>query len=211
MPNTLFQAHAGSGKSQFLHHIAWLWANNDISLNSFHLLFLIRGGDIVDTLDNSIKDIIGEKNMQTYENLRSKMRILILLDAFDEIATKATNDVHFLANMIKRRQANITFVMSTRRHKTDEIMSGGHNEPIWKVVRCNGVRSESVELFFATQTNQESASRIRDGLKENNLHHNPLFILMAYQIYSTEKFHADINLDMYTLLSRFCDGQLNRL
>ncbi len=174
------------------------------------MVLLIRGGDIDDTLDNAIGEIIGVEHMPSFIKIKKKLRIVILFDAYDEISAKSSSDVHFL-KIIGRKETNITFVMSTRRHKTDQILSGGINAPMWQIVRCNGVNSESVKQFLASNSTEEHVENIYSALKENNLHHNPLFILMARQTFSMEPFKADVNLDMYTLLSKFCNGQLNKL
>ena len=95
------------------------------------------------------------------------MRILILLDAYDEITTKATSDVHFLTRMVKRKEANITFLMSTRRHKTDEIMSGGHSASFWQIIRSYGVSNESVRQFFEQKMDPEKSSKMYEGQETN--------------------------------------------
>jgi hypothetical protein len=170
------------------------------------LLFLFRGKDTCKNIEDAIKQVIGEENMKIYKKF--KMRIVILFDAFDEV-TKADIDI---LSFSERFDSNITFVISARSHKTADIVIGGENDHRWSVIRCLGIKTDNVSPMFTSFTRFDSvkAEKIRTALEVNKLHTSPLFILIAWEVFAETEFDATVNLDMYILMCRFYNVQLNR-
>jgi hypothetical protein len=161
------------------------------------------------TIEETIKTrIIGDKNADTYDECKSKMRIVILLDAYDEITIKPSD----FESIITRQETNITFVLSTRPHKLDEIVPDKEDAYVWSVIQCNGIRNEGVTQMFASiaTADKHKGDEICAALTRNNLNKNPLFILMSWQVFANEEFEPGTVLDMFTLMSRFYDVQLDK-
>jgi ankyrin repeat protein len=222
---TQFQAHAGCGKTNLLHHIASCWQTKNKLLRYIDLLLLVRCEDIRTNLTSQIEKIAGSnKNIKKYHKWEcdERKRIVILLDGYDEIAGNGTNDSKNLKEFIERPNKNIVFIMSTQRHKTDAI-AGGDNHINWTVVRCVGINEDSIIPFIHSRIccnengcnkNKNKVEQISAALKKNELDKIPLFILIACQVFEQlckENNNTTINLDMYDLMNGFYRRQLNKL
>jgi hypothetical protein len=184
-----------------LHYIASVWAEQkDDLLKKIDLLILIRREDACDTIEKSIEKIVRDHNIDEYKELKANKakRIVILVDGFDEMNTNITKE---LVTVTKRSECNVTFIISTRRHKTEEIVSRSDKE-LWNVIRCLGI-STATDLFATLKlTDGANIDKICSALKKNNLQHNPLFILIAWEVYSKRSSTND-DLDMFTLMNGF--------
>jgi hypothetical protein len=177
-------------------------------MNEIDLLLLIRREDARDTIENSVKKIIGDHNMDEYKKWKADKtkRIAILVDGFDEMNTTINNE---LLSLSDRKECNVMFLMSTRRHKTDEIVTLGEKRHLWNVIRCLGIQNTAQLFETLSSGNKEKIENIRIALEKNNLQHNPLFMLIAWEIYSKRTLSSE-NFDMYTLMDDFCGMQFNK-
>ena len=137
---------------------------------------------------NDIKHWIEDKNK----------RVLILLDGYDESNDNGwrivlhdfnqleLSDPSQLRTLINRTNANTVLVVSTRTHKTDELI--GNKEHLWSLVKCVGLKRDRVTPFIRSRLCKCGAGKcdcenvaklMHEQLNKNNLGHNPLFIILA--------------------------------
>jgi hypothetical protein len=209
------QAHAGRGKTQLLHQIAHLWAEQQ-ALHTIDLLLLLRREDInSDTFEHSIKHIIGEHNFTEYKQMKEDRdkRIVILVDGYDEMNERAATELRTFVNQ-PRECDNLVFVITTRRHKTDEIVSSGYNQQNWCVLCCHGLADNSVVAFFnylaCTEDDRHKVSAVQAQLERIHFEHIPLFILIAWELCAHKDVDINTTLDRYALMRDFCNLQLEK-
>ncbi len=169
--------------------------------STIDLLVFINGENIHSTIDKSIEKIIGN-NIRQFNTWSADVtkQIVIMLDGYDEIQnTSSTN----IAQFAKRPNKNIVFVMSTRRHKTDEILSGDQCH-LWTVFRCLGVQcGESLSKSYMHTTDDNERKQILHRLQKYDLHTSPVFIRMASKLYTEDKLGLSIKLSAYNLVSLY--------
>lgn len=180
-------------------------------MQSIDLLFLLKGEDIVNSIDDTIKAIIGADNVNIYDKWKKKMRIVILLDGYDEIWSNLTQNPHFL-DIRKRPEKNITFAVSARTDKIGEIVGGGRNAHKWNIIRCKGIQNDCVAQLFVSLNEADNHKRhkILNALQLQNLHQNPLFIFIALEVFAEKDYNSNIELSMYSLMTRLYDNQVDK-
>jgi hypothetical protein len=179
----------------------------------------IRCEDIDTNIKDEIRKILGnETNEEEYNQWLGTKRIVILLDGFDEISVNSINNYSNSSQIVQPKQINITFVISTQRHKTAAI-AGGNEHINWTVYRCNGIKEHNVVPFVHSRiccnesectTNEDKVKGICDSLKENNLNHIPLFISLASKLFRDDN-STPTDVYVYDMINRFCDEQLSKL
>ncbi len=156
-------------------------------------------------------------NMDEYNRLKVnvKNRIVIVFDGDDKIVENRI----FINFLEKFRRKNITYVLSTRRHRTGNIIKKDNHKD-WQIVRCLGMTAQCskrlIHKYLCVKgcermyNNDVMRETIYEALEKNNLHLIPQFILMACDVHIDPKTRSPTHLDMYTVTNAYCESQLNK-
>ena len=123
---TIVEGSPGIGKTTFCLKLAYDWANQSISKESFpefELVLLIKCRDIDGDLTEAITEQLFGNNMSKgareellrfLEDIENQERVLIILDGLDELAEKSK---HYVDDLLHRRRWAFCYVLTTTRQE----------------------------------------------------------------------------------------------
>ncbi len=206
--NVLIEADAGAGKSFLMLNLAAKWSRYANETFNFDMVLFLQLNRVLGNVEDAIYQLIGDEYKNDFNMYLQTKRVLLLLDGYDEY--KGSVDQFALQWPVniecqKKRKHNLVVVVTTRRHKTDEIVNQDCNT--WRVFRLCGLQSATVINVMHNQIcgsqcivneckRQLRIENLHKQLRQNKISNHPLFLLMVCQMAKGQD--DSMNLRMFT-------------